>query len=462
MKKEENGEMLNRLETAKKARGRLFGVLSPLPAERICDHGEGIYLFDQDSKRYIDFSGSPQACCIGHGDQRVTQAVVEQMKKISLCFNPFWINEREGELAERILKRAPQNMSRIQFLNSGSEATESAIKLARQYHLENGKPEKHIVISRWQSYHGMTLGALSVSGFTSRRIKFSPILFRWPKIEAPLCYRCPYQLSYPACGVICAKALDTLIKQVGAQYISAFIAEPIGGAATAGMVPVPEYYPIIREICDKHDVLFIDDEIICGFGRTGKWFGINHWGVQPDIITMAKGMTGGYTPMAAMLVSDNIARVFEKTGAKFINAYTTAGNPVSCAAVLAVIDIIEKEGLVERSARSGEYLHQQAREKLSHHATVGDIRGKGMLLGIELVKDKKTREPFDPALLASSRVHQRAMENGCMVYPVSGVIQGVGGDEIMMAPPFTITNGEIDTALDIINKALTDFENEFC
>jgi len=205
--------MPDRLEAAKKARSKIFGVLSPMPAERICDHGEGIYLFDQDGKRYIDFSGSPQACCIGHGDQRVTQVVTKQMKKISMCFSTFWINEREGELAERVLKRAPQNMSRIQFLNSGSEATESAIKLARQYHLEDGKPEKHIVISKWQSYHGMTLAALSATGFTSRRAKFGPILFPWPKINAPLCYRCPYELSYPGCGIICAEALSDFEKE---------------------------------------------------------------------------------------------------------------------------------------------------------------------------------------------------------------------------------------------------------
>jgi adenosylmethionine-8-amino-7-oxononanoate aminotransferase len=238
------------------------------------------------------------------------------------------------------------------------------------------------------------------------------------------------------------------------------MAEPIGGAATAAMVPVPEYYSIIREICDKHDVLFIDDEVICGFGRTGKWFGIDHWDIQPDMITMAKGITGAYTPMAAVLIGDRIARVFEKTGGKFINAYTTAGNPVSCAAGLAVIDIIEKEGLIERSARLGEYLHKRAREKLQYHPSVGDIRGKGMLMGVELVKNKETKEPYDPALLASSRVHRLAMEKGCMVFPTTGVVNGVSGDEIIIAPPYIITESEIDTALDMVDEALNEFERE--
>ena len=451
--------MSDRLETARKAQSKVFGTLTG-PAEHVLDHGKGIYLFDQNGKSYIDFCSSMLACCLGHGDERITKAVVTQMEKVAICFNAFWINEREGELAERILKRAPQNLTRIQFVNSGSEATETAIKLAHQYHLERGKPEKHMVISRWQGYHGMTLGALSATGHRLRRDKFGPLLFPWPKIGAPLCYRCPYDLAYPGCKIKCAQALNEIINQVGAQYVSAFIAEPIGGAATAAMVPVPEYYPMIREICDRHDVLFIDDEIICGFGRTGRWFGIDHWEVRPDIITMAKGVSSVYTPLAAVLIDDRIARVFAETGSRFINAFTTAGNPVSCAVGLAVIDIIEKEGLVERSARSGEYLHKQAREKLSGHASVGDIRGKGLLMGVELVKNKETREPFDPTLSAAARVQRLAMQRGCMVFGVTGVAQGIKGDEFVIAPPFIITESEIDTALDIVAEALTDFEKE--
>ena len=376
--------MSGRFKMAKKARAKVFET-SATPAQLILDHGEGIYLFDHEGKRYIDFCGSPQANNIGHGDQRVTQAVVEQMKKVAIAFKVFWINEREEELAEQVLKRAPQNLTQIQFVNSGSEATDTAIKLAHQYHIENGKPEKHIVISRWQGYHGMTLAALSVSGHTMRRNKFGLLLHQWPKIGAPLCYRCPYELSYPGCGVLCAKDLDRLINQVGAQYVSAFIAEAIGGAASGAMVPVPEYYPMIREICDKHDVLFIDDEIQGGFGRSGKWFAIDHWGVSPDIILMGKGISSVYTPLAAVLSDDRIGKAFKITGSTFIHDFTTAGNPVSCAAGLAVINIIEKEGLVERSAKLGEYMHKRTREKLSHHPIVGDIRGKGLVMAVELV-----------------------------------------------------------------------------
>lgn len=454
--------MSNRLEAAQKLADNLFGTLHGLLLpEVICDRGEGIYLFDQNGKRYIDFSGGPHVVSIGHGNQRVREAMLAQMNKVSFFFRSFWLNEPLLALAERIIKVSPPNFTLCQFCNSGSEANETAIKIARQYHVERGKLEKYLVISRWQGYHGMTLGALSASGHTLRRSKFEPLLQQWPKIGAPLCYRCPYDLDYPSCNIKCAQELDEIINQVGPQYVSAFIAESIGGAGTAGMVPVPEYYPMIREICDKHDVLFIDDEVIAGFGRTGRWFGIEHWGVSPDMITSAKGMTGGYTPMAVVIIDQKIGQVFNEKGASFIHAFTMEGNPVSAAACLAVLDIIEKEGLVERSARLGEYFFQRGGEKLSHHPVVGDIRGKGLLMGIELVKNKGTKEPFDPALHVANRLQQIAMEKGVMGYPATGFDNGIRGDALLVSPPFIVTEDEIDTAFDLLDEALTDFEKEF-
>jgi len=454
--------MSSRVEAAQKLASKVFGTVhGPLVPKVICDHGEGIYLFDQNGKRYIDFSGGPMAVSIGHGDKRVRDAMVEQMNKVSFFFRGFWLNEPLLALAERVIKISPLNLTMCQFCNSGSEATETAIKIAHQYHVERGKPEKYMVIGRWQGYHGMTLGALSASGLTLRRSKFGQLLHHWPKIGSPLCYRCPHELSYPTCNIRCAQALDEIINQVGAQYVSAFMAESIGGAATACMVPVPEYYPMIREICDKHDVLFIDDEVIAGFGRTGKWFGIEHWGVNPDIITSAKGMTGCYTPMAVVIIDQKIGRVFTEKGASFIHGFTMEGNPVSAAACLTVLDIIEKEGLVERSAKLGEYFFQRGREKLAHHPAVGDIRGKGLLMGIELVKNKETKEPFDPTLRTANRMQQIAMEHGVMGYPTTGVDNGVRGDTFLVSPPFIITEGEIDTAFDLLDDALTDFEKEF-
>ena len=444
-----------------KAKSRVMGAWGHLAPDTYCERGEGVYLFDKEGNKTLDFTaGALGVACIGYGDQRVTQAVVEQMKKVSYFQRGFWLNEKLEELAERLTRLAPQNLKWCMFTGSGSASTETAIKLAHQYHLERGKPEKHMVIGRWQGYHGMTLGALSASGMTNRRNKCNAILFQWPKIAAPLCYHCSWKLSYPSCNIRCAWALDELINQVGSRYVSAFIAEPIGAAATAGMVPVPEYYPIIREVCDKHDVLFIDDEVVCGFGRTGKWFGINHWSVNPDIIVAAKLMHGGYTPLSTVIIDDRIGKLFMEEGATFAHGFTMANNPVSCAVCLTVLDIIEKEGLVERSARLGEYLHKRAREKLSHHATVGDIRGKGLLMGIELVKNKETKEPFDPAVIVAIRVHRIARKKGILVYPTMGVVEGVKGDHLLISPAFVITKDEIDFALGVIDEALTEVEKD--
>jgi adenosylmethionine-8-amino-7-oxononanoate aminotransferase len=454
--------MPDRLEAAQKLASNVFGAVhGPLTPKAICDHGEGIYLFDQNGKRYIDFSGGPHVVSIGHGNRQVRQAMLGQMEKVSFFFRGFWLNEPLLALAQRILEVAPPNFGFCQFCNSGSEANETAIKIAHQYHVERGKPEKYLVIGRWQSYHGMTLGALSASGHTIRRLKFGQLLHHWPKIGAPLCYRCPYDLKYPGCGVRCAQELEEIINQVGSQYVSAFMAESIGGAGTACMVPVPEYYPMIREICDKHDVLFIDDEVICGFGRTGKWFGIEHWGVSPDIMTSAKGMTGGYTPMAVVIIDRKIGEVYTHKGASFVHGFTMEGNPVSAAACLAVLDIIQKENLVERSARLGEYFFRKGREKLAGHPSIGDVRGKGLLMGIELVKNKETREPFDPKLRAANRIQQIAMEHGVMGYPTTGVDNGVRGDTFLVSPPFIITEAEIDSAFDRLDAAFTDFDKEF-
>ena len=318
-----------------------------------------------------------------------------------------------------------------------------------------------MVISRWQGYHGMTLGALSASGHTIRRAKFGLLLHNWPKIPAPLCYRCAYNLTYPGCNIKCAQALDEIINQVGAHYVSAFMAESIGGAGTACMVPVPEYYPMIREICDKHDILFIDDEVICGFGRTGKWFGIDNWNVQPDMITVAKSMTGGYTPMAVIIISKKIGDVFSQKGAPFIHGFTMEGNPVSAVAATTVIDIIEKEKLVDRVAKVGEYFFKVGRAKMGHHPSVGDIRGKGFLMGVELVKNKKTKETYDPSLKTANRFQAIAMKKGCMVYPTTGVDNGVRGDHFLVSPPYIIKESEIDAAFGMLDAALTDFEKEF-
>ena len=440
-----------RLEKAKKARTKIFGVLSALPPERVCDRGEGVYLYDQDNNRYLDFSGSPQACSIGHGDQRVTKAVTRQMKKIALCFQTYFINEREGELAERILKRAPKNMTHIQFVNSGSEATESAIKLAHQYHVESGNPMKHLVISRWQGYHGMTVAALSASGYTSRRARFGTLLFSWPKIDSPLCYRCPYELSYPRCNVICAKALDRLINQLGAQYVSAFIAEPIGGAGSGGMVPVPEYYQMIREICDKHNVLFIDDEVICGFGRTGNMFGSQTFNLQPDIITVAKGLSAGYLPISANLISGKLYDILlaqsDKLGI-FGHGYTYSSHPVPAAVALETLNIYEERDIVGAVRRVGPRMQAGIRSH-ADHPLIGEARGLGLIGAVELVRDKATKQSFETKAGVAAYLVRRAQHHGV-------ILRNMPGDIVAFSPPLVITEAEIDEMLGGFGKALDD------
>jgi adenosylmethionine-8-amino-7-oxononanoate aminotransferase len=390
--------MSQRLQKAQESASNILGLVQgEFTPKAICDHGEGIYLYDHDGRRYIDFSGGPHVVTIGHGNRQVKEALLRQVEKVSYFFRGFWLSEPLLALAERVLAVAPSNFAQCWFCGSGSEATESALKLARQYHAEGGKPDKYLAISRWQSYHGMTLGALSASGHTLRRLKYGPLLHQWPKIVAPHCYRCPYELAYPGCDIRCAWALEEMINQIGARYVAAFFAEPVGGAGTAAGVPVPEYYPIIREICDRHDVLFVDDEVICGFGRTGRWFGIEHWGVSPDIITSAKGMTGGYVPMAVLIVDQKIAEVFRR---------------------------------------------DRGREKLAHHPSVGDIRGKGLLMGIELVKDRDTKEPFELKLRAANRLQRMAQEHGVLGYPTSGVANGATGDALLLSPPLNVTGEE--------------------
>ena len=433
-----------------------FGQFVPLP---VCDHGKGVYLYDSEGKKYIDFSGGAMVVNIGHGDERVAKAMQEQASKLAYHNRFDLLNEPSLELVARLRALAPEPLTRVKFANSGSEATEAAIKLAHQYHLEKGNPEKYMVVSRWQSYHGMSLGALSVSGHTLRREKFGSMLFNWPKIPAPLCYRCYFGKSYPDCDVECAHILENVVRQAGSRYISCFIAEPIGGAASGAMTPVPEYYPIIREICSKYDMLFIADEVINGLGRTGKWFGIQHWGVSPDMIILAKGLSSGYTPIAALLISDDISRVFEEKDARFLHGHTLEGNPVSSAVALTVLDIILKDKLVERSESLGVYLHQRAKDTLLKHSIVGDIRGKGLLLGVELVKDKRTKEPFHPSVGIEALVHQKAMQKRCFIYPGTGTVDGVRGAHFLVAPPFIITKEEIDTALEIVDEAISEVEN---
>ena len=324
--------------------------------------------------------------------------------------------------------------------------------------MEKGRPSKYHVITRWQAFHGNNIAVAGFSGLTARRAIFTPMFVESPHIPPAYCYRCYFELKYPSCGLKCARALETQIRQSGPENIAAFIAEPVVGAAL-GAVPAPDgYFQIIRDICDKYEVLFIADEVMTCFGRTGKMWGMEHWGVTPDIIAAAKGITSGYTPLSAIIARDSVWQPLIDHNSPFKAGHTLNANAVSCAGAIAVIDYLQKHNLVERCAEMGAYMLEQMKAKLLPHPTVGDVRGKGLMLGFEQVKDKASREPFDPRLKMSSRLEEEAFKRGVITYPCTGSVEGVAGDMTLLAPPFIITREQVDEVVRALDESLTALE----
>lgn len=418
--------------------------------------GEGIYLWDRDGRMYIDGSSGPICVNIGHGVKEVTDAVKRQMDEVSYVHSSHFITRSVKECADRLAAFAPEGLGHVYFCSGGSEATEAAAKMARQYFLLTNEPKRYKVVARWQSYHGNTLGSLSMSGNIARRRRYVPMLIDFPHIPPAYCYRCPYGKTRDTCDLDCARALDAEIRAQGPEHVSAFIAEPVVGA-TLGTVPAPEgYFQLIREICDRHGALFISDEVMTGLGRTGKKWGLDHWGVKPDIIATAKGLAGGYLPLGATIASD---RVYEAFGEPFAHGHTYGSHPVVCAAGAAVLEYTVKHRLVERSAENGKYLHRKLAD-LYDHPSVGNIRGMGVFAGIEFVKDKETKEPFDPKHRYNGRVVGRCFENGLLVYPGSGTVDGVRGDHIQVAPPLIVDKKQIDEIVALLDKSIGEVERE--
>ena len=421
-------------------------------------HGEGVYLFDVDGKRYMDACGGVHVVSIGHGVKEIADAMSEQARQVTFAYGRF-VSEPQRELAHKIADMAPEGLSRVFFSSGGSEATESAMKIARKYHIENGNPEKYKVVSRWQSWHGNTIGALSMSGRTNWRQDYVPYLQGFPHIPPTFCYRCPHGKTHPDCHLSCAEELERVIHQEGSRYISAFIAEPILGTSACGVAPPADYFPRIREICDRHDILLIVDEVVTGFGRTGIDFAIDHWGVVPDIMATGKGLSSGYTPLAATVVQEKIYdKIYEKETA-FVHGHTYCGNPLSCAVGLAVQNYIEKHELVPQCARMGEVMLEKLRA-LESSPIVGDVRGKGLLIGVEFVADKTTRIPFDPAKKVTAMVVEAALERGILVMPgAPGMVDGVAGDQIAISPPFTITEDQVDEVVRVLKESVDEVAN---
>ena len=404
---------------------------------------EGSWIHTADGRRFLDGSGGALVAVIGHGVQPVIDAQKSQLDKLSYVHGGHFSTAPADELAQRLSAISPGSLNRVFLVSGGSEATESAIKLARQYHVERADVARRLVIGRWQGYHGNTLGALSASGYLGRRRLYEPMLLPFPHIPAANCYRCPYDLTYPDCGIACATALDETIRQAGPENVAAFIAEPVVGAAAAALVPPDEYFAIIREICDRYGVLFIADEVMTGVGRTGKTFAMEHWDVQADIMAVGKGISGGYAPLGATVATDKVHDAIADGSGIFNHGFTYDGHATSCAAGAAVLRYIEENDLVQASATKGERL-MAALAPLREIPIVGDLRGLGMMIGVEFVRDQATKEPFPVRDAITHRITQAAFDRGLIIYPSTGMADGVRGDAVLIGPPLTIDDADLD------------------
>jgi len=408
-------------------------------------HGEGIYLYDKQGNKYIDACSGAAVSNIGHGNKRVARAMCAQAEKVAFSHLSRWTSDPVRELADQVAELAPGSLNKLYLVSGGSEATESALKMARQYYLERdgGKTGKYKIISRWNAFHGNTIGSLSMTG-DGRRKNYTPYLLDFPHIEACYCYRCPFGQELDTCKVECAHALDRCLKFHGADTVAAFIAEPIVGAASGALVPHPDYFKIIRQICDHYDMLYIDDEVMTGFGRTGSMFAVEEFGVMPDMICAAKGMSAGYAPLGAVIVKDEIHAAYKNGTGVFVHGHTYGGNPMSAATAVEVIKILKEEKLTENARVIGAYLLEQMKEKVLPFWFVGDCRGKGLMQGIEFVRDKHTKEPFAKKHGVAEKITQILMKHGVVVYPGSGMVDGENGDQFLLAPPLIITKAEVD------------------
>ncbi|MDX1584063.1 MAG: aminotransferase class III-fold pyridoxal phosphate-dependent enzyme [Thermoanaerobaculia bacterium] len=422
----------------------------------VVSHGRGIYLYDVDGKEYLDGCSGAIAANLGHANERIAKAAAEQLSKIAFTYRLQFENQPANELAELLVQLSPPDLNRVFFVNSGSEAVESAIKLARQYWWSSGKQGKSIFIARRPSYHGATLGGLAATGYSALNIPFMPLTVTWPKISAPYCFHCPLNKTYPSCRVDCANELQWAIDSYGADNIAAFIAEPIGGASTGAAVPPDEYFPMIEEICRKNDILLIIDDVMTGCGRTGTFFGYTHWDISPDIVVTSKGLAGGYTPIGAIICRDELVQAVMESGG-FMHGHTFAGNPLSSAIALEAVRIIVEDGLVENSRKVGTYLHERLHELKDRHIVIGDVRGRGLFAAIEFIRDRGTRRVFPPNWFVALEMTGFAKDHGLLLYPRRSLF-GHSGDHVLIAPPLIIDEAGVDELISRLERALIDLE----
>jgi len=427
----------------------------------IIERGEGVYLYDSEGNCYLDACSGSMNVTIGHGVAEVAEAMAEQGRKVAMVWGSFGRTEPLIELAGRVAEMAPGGLDKVWFVSGGSEANESALMLVRQYYISKGESEKYRFIGRWQSFHGSTLACRSMGGKVWQRAGLTPLLLDFHHIVSPYCYRCPLARNYPDCGIACADELERLILQLGPETIAAFMTEPISGSGICGLTPPPEYFPRIKEICDKYDVLLIVDEVMAGFGRTGAKFAIDHWKVVPDVITFDKGVSGGYSPLGGFIVGDKIVDVLkEKNKGKFSHGHAYQGNPLSCAVGVAALNYFKKENLLKRAKERGDYLIGRLQELSTKHVSIGDIRGKGLMVGVEFVKDRDTKEPFPSEAQFAIRLTQMALDKRVILFGMQGCVDTISGDEILIIPPLCISEGEIDEIVIVLDESLTQLEEE--
>jgi hypothetical protein len=417
--------------------------------------GDGCFLIDASGKRYFDGSGGAAVSCLGHSNERVKQAIKDQVEKLAFAHTGFFTSEPAEALADLLVANAPGRLDRVYLVSGGSEAVEAAIKLARQYHLERGEPQRSHVIARRQSYHGNTLGALAAGGNAWRKQQFAPLLVDMSHI-APCYEYADRQDSESAFdyGQRVAQELEDEILRVGPDKVIAFLAEPVVGATLGAVPPVPGYFSRIREICDEYGVLLILDEVMCGMGRTGHLFACEAENVMPDILCIAKGLGAGYQPIGAMLCTDLVYDAIAAGSGFFQHGHTYVGHPVAAAAGLAVVSEILDHDLVAQVKNRGAYFQQQLHAQFGQHPYVGDIRGRGLFWGIELVADRETKTPFDPTLGLAGKLKKAAFSEGLICYPMPGTRDGKIGDHVLLAPPFIATEQELTLAIGCLHRAL--------
>jgi hypothetical protein len=417
--------------------------------------GAGIHLIDAEGRRYLDASGGAAVSCIGHQHPEVLAAMRAQLDRLEYAHTSFFTSDSAEALADELIAHAPPGLSHVYLVSGGSEGVEAALKMARQYFVERGQPQRQHFIARRQSYHGNTLGALAIGGNAWRRAPFAPILKEGQHI-AP-CYEYRHRQpdeSAEAYGLRAANELEARLLELGPDKVIAFVAEPVVGATLGAVPPAPGYFKRIREICDRYGVLLILDEVMCGLGRTGTLHACEQDGVAPDLLVVAKGLAAGYAPIGAVLLSERIFDAFSQGSGAFQHGHTYLGHPLACAAALAVQRVIRHEHLLDNVQARGQQLQQALAARFAGHAHIGDLRGRGLFWGVELVTERESKTPFDPGLRLHARIKSEAMQRGLMVYPMGGTVDGRSGDHVLLAPPFICTATDIDAIVERLGDAV--------